>query len=64
VLAAITCLQLGIAVLIPNVMFFTLAMVCAFWVYVPASTLREWMVTLRMLLDRIHRKFSHQQAGS
>jgi len=49
VLAAITCLQIGIAILIPNVTFFTLAMVCAFWVYVPASDLREWITTLRIL---------------
>ena len=42
-LAAITCLQIGIAILIPNVTFFTLAMVCAFWVYVPAANIRRWM---------------------
>jgi hypothetical protein len=46
VLAAITYLQIGIAILIPNVTFFTLAMVCAFWVYVPASTLRRKIASL------------------
>lgn len=39
--AAITSLHLGIALLIPNVTFFTLAMVCTFWVYLPAPLLRR-----------------------
>jgi hypothetical protein len=52
VLAAITCLQLGIAVLIPNVTFFTLAMVCVFWVYVPGPTIRKWTVDLREFVGR------------
>lgn len=46
VLTAITALHLGIALLIPNVTFFTLAMACAFWVFAPAETLHRWSVRL------------------
>ncbi len=42
VLAGITSLHLGIAVIIPNVAFFTLSMVCSFWLFVPADDLRRW----------------------
>lgn len=35
VIAFISMLHLGIAILIPNVTFFTLCMVCSFWVFVP-----------------------------
>ncbi len=36
----ITSFQLGIAVLIPNITFFTLSMVCSFWVYMPPDVTR------------------------
>ena len=55
VLAAIAALHLGIAFVIPNVAFFTLAMVCSFWVFVPASRIREWLGRLR---DSFSKKYS------
>ena len=40
VLVPIALLHLGIAVVIPNVTLFTLAMVAAFWIYVPGEAVR------------------------
>ena len=46
-IAAITFLHLGITFLIPNVTFFTLAMICLFWVYVPSEV--TWKIILPTL---------------
>lgn len=35
ILLAITSLHIGVALIIPNVTFFTLSMVCLFWVFMP-----------------------------
>jgi hypothetical protein len=52
VLAAATALHLGIAVFLRNVTFFTLAMVCSFWLFVPAETTRCWGTALARLVRR------------
>jgi len=39
-IAAITSFHLGIALCLQNVTFFSLAMVCSFWVFVPSSSIR------------------------
>ncbi len=36
----IAMLHIGIAFMVPNVTFFTLAMVCSFWVFLPSDTIR------------------------
>lgn len=41
VLIPLTLLHIGIAFVIPNVTFFTLSMVCAFWVFVPPEVVRK-----------------------
>jgi hypothetical protein len=43
VIAALAVLHLGIAVFLQNVTFFSLAMVCVLWVFVPADTATEWL---------------------
>ena len=48
--AAIASLHLGIAVMLQNVTFFTLAMVCAFWVYVPSDSIRSGYAFIRRYL--------------
>lgn len=40
-IALISSLHIGIAFLVPNVLFFTLAMVCSFWVFVPPEITRR-----------------------
>lgn len=40
---AATALHLGIALFVPNVLFFTLAMVAGFWVYYPGELLEGWL---------------------
>ena len=61
VISLITLLHLGIAVAVPNVLFFTLAMVCVFWVYVPGETVRNLhrMYKTGSLLEQltIYKKF-------
>lgn len=39
---ALALLHLGIAVFIPNVAFFTFAMICSFWIFVPSNVIRRW----------------------
>jgi hypothetical protein len=39
--AATAALHLGIAVRLQNVTFFTLSMVCSFWLFVPGETTRR-----------------------
>lgn len=51
--AAVTLLHLGIAVVIPNVTFFTLSMVCAMWVFVPGETAHRWVTAAGRGLRRI-----------
>jgi hypothetical protein len=46
-LAAIASLHLGIAVMLHNVTFFTLSMVCSFWLFVPPETTRWLGAALR-----------------
>jgi hypothetical protein len=46
VLAAATAMHLGIAVFLQNVTFFSLAMVCSFWLFVPGETTRRWIAFL------------------
>lgn len=48
-LAAITSLHLGIAICLQNVTFFTLSMVCSFWVLVPGEAIRNAMLKLSNL---------------
>ena len=38
---ALTLLHLGVAVFIPNVTFFTLSMICLFWIFVPPDITRK-----------------------
>ena len=52
VLWMITALHLGIAVAIPNVLFFTLSMACAFLLFVPAETSRRWYANMREVFVR------------
>ena len=40
-LAAITSLHLGIAICLQNITFFTLSMVCSFWLFVPGESIRS-----------------------
>lgn len=42
-----TALHLGIALFVPNVLFFTLAMVAGFWVYYPGEMLERWLARCR-----------------
>jgi hypothetical protein len=58
VLIAVTCLQIGIALLIANVAFFALSMVCVFWVYVPAETLRQGAARFRAFLEQMQTRVS------
>lgn len=46
-IAGIAGLHLGIPILLKNITFFTLAMVCSFWVFVPSSDIRNWGEKLR-----------------
>jgi hypothetical protein len=48
-LTAITSLHLGIAVCLQNVTFFTLSMVCSFWVFVPGEAVRNGLLKLSIL---------------
>jgi hypothetical protein len=41
VLAAVAALHLGIALFMQNLVFFSLAMVCSFWLFVPPETTRR-----------------------
>ncbi len=41
VTALIAMLHIGVAFMVPNVTFFTLAMVCSFWAFLPSSTIRN-----------------------
>ncbi len=51
---SLALLHLGIAFMIPNVTFFTLSMVCAFWVFVPPSViLKRWNSPFASI-NRIH----------
>ena len=43
----IAMLHIGIAFMVPNVTFFTLAMVCSFWVFLPSDTIRELYYSLK-----------------
>jgi len=51
-LLAIAGLHLGIAICLQNVTFFSIAMVCSFWLFVPAASLR-WLVGRSKLTGRI-----------
>jgi hypothetical protein len=46
-LAAIASMHLGIALVLQHVTFFTLSMVCSFWVFVPPETTRRLGTALR-----------------
>lgn len=48
-LLAISSLHLGIAFLIPNVTFFTLAMVCSFWIFVPSELTQKILNSIPLL---------------
>ena len=41
IIIAMASMHIGIAIMLQNVTFFTLAMVCSFWVFVPAPMLRQ-----------------------
>ena len=43
----IAMLHIGIAFMVPNVTFFTLAMVCSFWVFLPSDVIRELYYSLK-----------------
>jgi hypothetical protein len=45
--AALALLHVGIAILMTNVTFFTLSMVCAFWLFIPADLVRRWVTALQ-----------------
>lgn len=46
VIALISLLHIGIAITIPNVIFFTLSMVCAFFIFVPGDLSRKLVTKL------------------
>ena len=46
-------LHLGIAVFVPNVLFFTLAMVCSFWVFVQPETTHWLLNKLKLILKKL-----------
>jgi hypothetical protein len=52
VLAAATALHLGIALTMHNVVFFQFAMICSFWLFVPAEVTRRWGQGLARLFGR------------
>ncbi len=52
VLAAIGGLQVVIAIVLQNVTFFSLAMVCSFWVFVTADVTRRWGFGLARFVRR------------
>ena len=56
VVALVTSLHLGIAFMVPNVAFFTLSMVCSFWVFVPGEMLREFF---SKKVGKYFSRFSH-----
>jgi hypothetical protein len=45
--AALVLLHVGIAILMSNVTFFTLSMVCAFWLFIPADLARRWVAAIQ-----------------
>jgi hypothetical protein len=45
--AALVLLHVGIAILLMNVTFFTLSMVCAFWLFIPADLARRWVAAIQ-----------------
>jgi hypothetical protein len=49
VLLAVAFLHLSIGILLESVLFFSLAMVCSFWLFVPGETTRRWDERLRRL---------------
>jgi hypothetical protein len=51
--AALAGLHLGIAVMLQNVTFFSLAMFCSFWLFVPGETARRWGWTLRRWFEHL-----------
>ena len=57
VLVGITALHLGIAAMIPNVTFFTLAMVCSFWLFVPAESLRRFVRSVKTITTQMAGRF-------
>jgi hypothetical protein len=52
-LAAIASLHLGIALMLQNVTFFTLSMVCSFWLFVPPETTRRLGAALAARAGRL-----------
>ena len=42
-LILISALHIGIGIFIPNVMFFTMVMLCSFWVFVPENTVKTFL---------------------
>lgn len=64
VLAGITALHLGIALVVANVTFFTLAMACAFWLFVPAETLRRLARALNMMGAQAATRFGLSHSGA
>lgn len=40
--ALLASLHLGIAFFVPNVLFFTLSMVCSFWIFIPSPSIRNF----------------------
>ncbi|MEO8494394.1 MAG: HTTM domain-containing protein [Planctomycetota bacterium] len=54
---SIAALHLGIALLIPHVTLFTLAMVAAFWVYIPAEMIEQGLAWLR----RVHQPLARSR---
>jgi hypothetical protein len=52
-LVAIASLHIGIAIMLKNVTFFTLSMVCSFWLFVPPETTRRLLADLRSAGSRL-----------
>lgn len=52
VLGAATALHLGAAIFLQNLTFFQLAMICSFWLFVPAEVTRRWGNGLARLAGR------------
>lgn len=56
-ISLIAALQIGIAFLVPNVLFFTLAMVCSFWIFVPSEI--TYKILKFMFINPLQNKKPH-----
>jgi hypothetical protein len=63
VLAAVAALHLGIALFMQNLVFFSLAMVCSFWLFVPPETTLRIGGGIARLFGRTGRRRREETCG-